>query len=259
MTAPLRDIQQKSVIVTGGARGIGRAIALRFLQCGAHVVIADVDESGVATARELSEDGYASKVHFVRCDVSKRSDIEALVAETTGHFGTVDVLVNNAGIFPRCDMLQMDEAFWDHVLDVNLKGTFMLCQTVVPSMIERSSGAIINIGSNHANAGEPATLAYAVSKGGIVTLTRNLAKALAQHRIRVNCVQPGWIASEGEMARWKTAGMDEANITAHMSRMGLGRMQTGEDIADAVLFMASDMSRQITGQVLVVDGGNSVR
>ncbi|AZN40358.1 SDR family NAD(P)-dependent oxidoreductase [Paenibacillus albus] len=259
MIAPLSDIQQKTVIVTGGAKGIGRAIALRFLQCGARVVIADVDESGAATVGELSEEGYASQLYFVRCDVSKRSEVEALVAESIRQFGPVDVLVNNAGIFPRCEMLQMDEAFWDHVMDVNLKGTYMLCQAVVPGMIERSRGVIINIGSGHANAGEPATLAYAVSKGGIVTLTRNLAKALAQHRIRVNCVQPGWIASEGEVARWKEAGMEEANITAHMSRMGLGRMQTGEDIADAVLFMASDMSRQITGQVLVVDGGNSVR
>ncbi|REE93132.1 3-oxoacyl-[acyl-carrier protein] reductase/2-hydroxycyclohexanecarboxyl-CoA dehydrogenase [Paenibacillus taihuensis] len=259
MTAPLTDIQQKTVIVTGGARGIGRAIALKFLQCGARVVIADVEEIGAATARELGEEGYAAQIYFVRCDISLRSDVEALVAETVRLFGPVDILVNNAGIFPRSDMLQMDEAFWDHVLDVNLKGTFMMCQTVVPGMIDRSSGAIINIGSNHANAGEAATLAYAVSKGGLVTLTRNLAKSLAQHRIRVNCVQPGWIASEGEVARWKSVGMDEANIAATMSRFGLGRLQTGEDIADAVLFMASNMSSQITGQTLVVDGGSSVR
>lgn len=259
MTMPLDDIRQKTVIVTGGARGIGRSIACRFLQCGARVVIADVEERGATTAQELVQEGCEAQVYFVPCDVSKRRDVEALVAETVRLFGPVDILVNNAGIFPRSDMLHMDEAFWDHVLDVNLKGALMMCQNVVPSMIERRTGAIVNIGSNHANAGEPATLAYAVSKGGLVTMTRNLAKSLAQHRIRVNCVQPGWIASEGEVARWRAEGMDEAKIAEFMSRYGLGRLQTGEDIADAVLFMASNMSSQITGQTLVVDGGSSVR
>ncbi|RAP76782.1 SDR family NAD(P)-dependent oxidoreductase [Paenibacillus montanisoli] len=253
MTAPLIAFDGRTVVVTGAAKGIGRAIAMRFLQCGARVVIADSDEGGLDTAKRLAEREGHARVHFIRCDVSKRSEIEALVDGTARHFGAVDVLVNNAGIFPRADLLQTDEAFWDNVLGINLKGAYLLCQAVVPAMMERGGGVIVNIGSNHAAAGEPATMAYAVSKGGIVTLTKNLAKALAKHNIRVNCVQPGWVASEGEVARWKANGMDEEQIAALSARV-----QTGEDIADAVVFLASGMSKQIIGQVLVVDGGASV-
>ncbi|SFS87466.1 SDR family NAD(P)-dependent oxidoreductase [Paenibacillus sp. BC26] len=253
MTAPLITFEGKTVVVTGGARGIGRAIAKRFLECGAKVIIADHDESGAETAIQLADRG--NEVHFIRCDVSKLSEVQSLVAESVQRFGgAIDVLVNNAGIFPRADLLNTDEAFWDNVLGINLKGAYMLCQAVVPGMIERNSGVIINIGSNHATAGEPATMAYAVSKGGIVTLTRNLAKAFVKHGIRVNCVQPGWVASEGEVARWKANGMDEEQMTALAARL-----QTGEDIADAVLFMASGMSKQINGQVLIVDGGITLK
>ncbi|WP_308638781.1 SDR family NAD(P)-dependent oxidoreductase [Paenibacillus silvisoli] len=255
MTALALALDGQTVVVTGAAKGIGRAIARRFLDFGASVVVADADEGGRETAKQLAseEEGFAARVHFIRCDVSKRSEVEALIAETAEHFGAVDVLVNNAGIFPRADLFRTDDAFWDNVMGINLKGAYMLCQAVVPAMIERSSGVIVNIGSGHAGSGEPDTMAYAVSKGGIVTLTKNLAKSLAKHNIRVNCVQPGWVASEGEVARWRANGMDEEQIEAMSARV-----QTGEDIADAVVFLASGMSRQIIGHVLVVDGGASL-
>jgi NAD(P)-dependent dehydrogenase (short-subunit alcohol dehydrogenase family) len=251
------NFEQKTVVVTGGAKGIGYAIVEQFLRYGARVVIADMDESGNEAATRLVEAGYEAK--FVGCNVLKLVQIKHLIDLVEREFGGVDVLVNNAGIFPRADLLHTDEAFWERVLGINLKGTYLMCQAAVPGMIKRGVGSIVNIGSLHARRGEEATMAYAVSKGGIVTLTRNLAHALAKHRIRVNCVQPGWVSSEGELARLKASGMDDKAIEEYSSRMPLGRMQTGHDIACSVTFLASDLAVQVTGQILTVDGGASLR
>ncbi|MFC5653716.1 SDR family NAD(P)-dependent oxidoreductase [Paenibacillus solisilvae] len=251
------NLERRTVVVTGGAKGIGRAIAEQFMRFGSRVIIADVDEDGEACAAKWAKSGY--EVRFVSCDVSDSAQVKILIHTAEQEFGGVDVLVNNAGIFPRADLLGTDEAFWDNVLGINLKGAYLMSQAVVPGMIRQGGGNIINIGSLHATTGEDVTMAYAVSKGGIVTLTRNLARALAKHRIRVNCVQPGWVASDGELARLQSSGMDQEAIKTHSSRMPLGRMQTGEDIARSVAFMASDLATQITGQILGVDGGASLR
>ncbi|MBM7565564.1 SDR family NAD(P)-dependent oxidoreductase [Paenibacillus sacheonensis] len=251
-------IAGRLVIVTGGSQGIGRAIVERFAQFGARVVIADVDEAGSETARQLCEEGH--EAHFVRCDVSSYDDIQALASEVQAKHGTVHTLVNNAGIFPRADLLHTDEAFWERLMGINLKGAYLMCQAFVPGMIEQGVGSIVNIGSTHARSGDPAAMAYAVSKGGLITLTRNLAKGFAKHGIRVNCVQPGWVASEGETSRLRDAGVDPDKLFADVSaRMPMGRIQTGQDIADSVIFMASSLSLQVTGQVLTVDGGSSLR
>ena len=248
----------KTMLVTGGAKGIGRAIAERFSQHGARVVIADVDEGGAALARQLAEAG--GEAHYMRCDVSDFRQIEAMAAEVRTKLGGVHVLVNNAGIFPRADLMGTDEAFWERIMGINLKGAYLMCQAFVPRMIEQGGGSIVNIGSTHARSGDPAAMAYAVSKGSIVTLTRNLAKGFAKHGIRVNCVQPGWVASEGETSRLRASGVDPDKMFAEVSaRLPMGRIQTGEDIADSVLFMASSLSSQVTGQVLTVDGGTGLR
>ncbi|UVI33259.1 SDR family NAD(P)-dependent oxidoreductase [Paenibacillus spongiae] len=247
----------RTVVVTGGSKGIGRAIVKQFVQFGARAVIADVNEDGEEDAAQWVKAGY--DVRFFRCDVSVAEQAKLAIEETERAFGGVDVLVNNAGIFPRADLLGTDEAFWNKVLGINLKGAYLMSQAAVSGMIRRGGGNIVNIGSLHAATGEEVTMAYAVSKGGIVTLTRNLARGLAKHRIRVNCVQPGWVSSDGELARLKSNGMDDETIRSHGSRMPLGRMQTGEDIARSVAFMASDLAGQITGQILTVDGGASLR
>lgn len=252
------DVTGKTVLVTGGSQGIGRAIVEKFVQFGARAVIADVDDAGAETARQLCEAGHEAV--FIRCDVSSFEDVQALAAEAKARFGVVDALVNNAGIFPRADLLQTDEAFWERIMDINLKGAYLTAQAFVPGMIEQGGGSIVNIGSTHSRSGDPSAMAYAVSKGGLMTLTRNLAKGLAKHGIRVNCVQPGWVASEGETSRIRATGVDPGQLFAEVSaRLPMGRIQTGEDIAGSVLFMASPLSLHVTGQVLTVDGGSSLR
>lgn len=243
----------KTVLVTGAAKGIGAAIAEQFLLSGANVVIADVDEQGEDVAAAWRREGLPAQ--FVRCDVSKSAEVERMVSFAETSFGGLDILVNNAGIFPRADLFQTDEAFWDLVMGVNLKGAYLTCQAAVPGMIRRGGGNIVNIGSLHARRGSPDTLAYAISKGGLVTLTLNLAGSLAKQRIRVNCIHPGWVASDGEMARLASEGEDEKSLEKASQRMPMGRMQNGKDIASAVLFITSEQAGQITGQQLTVDGG----
>jgi NAD(P)-dependent dehydrogenase (short-subunit alcohol dehydrogenase family) len=252
------DYAGRTAVVTGAAQGIGAAIAGRFLQLGAQaVVIADMDERGAATAAKWRQEGYDAR--FIRCDVSDGADVRRLIEVAEKELGGIDVLVNNAGIFPHAGLLEMEEAFWDRVMGVNLKGAYLLCQAVVPGMMARGGGSIVNIGSLHAAKGGPDMLAYAVSKAGIVTLTRNLAASLARHRIRVNCVHPGWVASEGEIARLQAEGEAVDTLERAIAHMPMGRMQTGADIAATVAFVASAWADQITGQQLTVDGGLSLK
>jgi NAD(P)-dependent dehydrogenase (short-subunit alcohol dehydrogenase family) len=252
------DYTGRTAVVTGAAQGIGAAIAGRFLQLGAQaVVIADMDEKGETLAAKWRKEGYDAR--FVRCDVSDGRDVKRLAEAAEKQLGGIDVLVNNAGIFPHAGLLEMGEAFWDRVMGVNLKGAYLLCQAIVPGMIARGGGSIVNIGSLHAGKGAPDMLAYAVSKAGIVTLTRNLAASLARHRIRVNCVHPGWVASDGEIARLQAAGEAGDALEQAIAHMPMGRMQTGDDIAATVAFIASAWADQITGQQLTVDGGLSLR
>ncbi|CAG7658060.1 SDR family NAD(P)-dependent oxidoreductase [Paenibacillus allorhizosphaerae] len=253
-------LSHKTVIVTGGSKGIGAGIVEQFVKLGgARVAIADVDPQGEELADRWRKDGH--EVRFYTCDVSRAADIERMIATVESDFGGVNVLVNNAGIFPRGDLQNTDEALWDRVIGINLKGAFLMSQAAVPAMIKQGTGgSIINIGSLHSAKGEDNTLAYAVSKGGLITMTRNLAHALAKHKIRVNCVHPGWVASEGEVERWEGLGDSELErIQRSAQSLPLGRMQTGTDIANAAVFLASELADQITGQMLAVDGGLSIR
>ena len=243
-------------IVTGGAQGIGEACIRRFARENAKVVIADIDDArGAALAAELG--GL-----FVHCDVGKKAQVDALVAETVAAHGRIDVLVNNAGIFKAADFLDVTEADFDAVLRINLKGSFLVGQAVARVMSKAeartgisgsaSRGSIINMSSVNAVLTIPTIASYNVSKGGINQLTRVMALALADKGIRVNAVAPGTIATELAAKAVLTSEEAKARI---MSRTPMKRLGQPSEIADTVAFLASDAASYTTGEIVVVDGG----
>jgi 3-oxoacyl-[acyl-carrier protein] reductase len=243
--APLED---RVALVTGGARGIGRAIGLRLAQEGAKVAIVDLAETGAATAREIAE-ATGRATTFARADVSKEGEAKAAVAAVEEALGPVDILVNNAGITRDGLVLMMTEADWDAVLAVNLKGAFVMSKAVLRGMIKRRRGSIISISSVVGRRGNAGQVNYAAAKAGLIGLTKSLAREVASRNIRVNAVAPGYIETE------MTAALDEKARNALISQIPLGRIGTPEQVADAVAFLAGESASFITGAVLAVDGG----
>lgn len=237
-SAPRFDVDTRVAVVTGAARGIGRAIAARFAAAGAQVVIADRDRDvSTSTARDIGADAIVT-------DVAEPRAIADLFADVDRRYGRVDVLVNNAGISAMMPLERLDVATWDHVLAVNLRAAMLCAQAAVPLM-QRSpaGGTMINIASTRALMSEPGNEAYAASKGGLLALTHALANSLGP-RIRVNAILPGWIDTRGEPLRPE----DHAQHPA-------GRVGQPDDIAAACLFLASPAASFITGQQIVIDGG----
>ena len=247
-------LDNKVAIVTGGAKGIGYAIARRFLEEGARVVIADVDD--VAGPRAAAELGVFGKVRYVECDVGERLDVRNMVAATIDAFGDIDVLVNDAAILVKADFLDLDPADFDRVLRVNLKGAFLCGQAVARHMVERvkaggAPGAIINLTSVNAVFAIPDQVPYSVSKGGLNQLTRVMALSLARYGIRVNAIGPGSIATE----MLESVMTDPAVRQTILSRTPLGRIGEPREIAAIAAFLASDEASYITGQTIYADGG----
>ncbi|MHA1569163.1 MAG: SDR family NAD(P)-dependent oxidoreductase [Alphaproteobacteria bacterium] len=243
-------LQDRIAIVTGAARGIGRAIAKAYVREGAKVVLADIDaELGAEAAVEVSRGGEAT---FVACDVGDRAQVENLMAETIDMYGGIDVLVNNAGIIHGEELLDLSEDDFDRVLRVNLKGPFLAGQAAARQMVARGrGGAIVNMSSVNAILAIGNQIPYSISKGGVMQLTRVMSIALAEHNIRVNAIGPGTIDTD----MGKTVMQDEAARRTIMSRTPLGRIGKVEEIAAVALFLASDESSYITGQTIYVDGG----
>jgi NAD(P)-dependent dehydrogenase (short-subunit alcohol dehydrogenase family) len=240
----------KVALVTGAQQGIGKAIALAYGREGASVVINYVD--GRAAADEIASriSALEHKAVVVAGDVSKAADVARLM-EAGRTLGGIDVLVNNAGIFPRVDFLQMTETQWDEVLDVNLKGTFLCTQAAAREMVERGrGGAVINLASGAAFRSSPRGVHYVASKAGIVGVTRAAALELAPHRVRVNAIAPG--LTDTAQPRY---GMSEEELQAAGRQVPLGRIGTPEDVAELAVFLASEESRHITGQTIHVNGG----
>ncbi|MFP8833343.1 SDR family NAD(P)-dependent oxidoreductase [Hydrogenophaga sp. XSHU_21] len=239
--------QGRTVLVTGGAQGIGAACARRFAQEGANVVIADLNrEAGEALARELP-------CLFVPCDVGDKVQVDALVARTLAAHDRIDVLVNNAGIFKAADFLDITEADFDAVLRVNLKGAFLVAQAVARAMVERGTrGAIVHMSSVNGVMAIPTIASYNVSKGGINQLTRAMALALADHGIRVNAVAPGTIATE--LAAKAVLTSDDAKRRI-LGRTPMKRLGEPGEVADVVAWLASDAASYVTGEIVTVDGG----
>jgi len=249
------DFKDKVAVVTGSSRGIGRAIALALAREGCALTIVYQNRRDQAEEVVKSIEEMGGKAIAVRCDVSKRGEVEAMFKATIDAFGKVDILVNSAGIAIRGTLLETTDEVWDKQLAVNLKGVFLCSQIAARYMVERKYGKIVNISSNSgfgiAMDGETA---YAASKAGVICLTKTSAYELGKYNINVNCIAPG--AIETDMLRGNRSDEEyEKLLEGRRNRASLGITGTPEDIANAVLFFASDKSRFITGKTLLVDGG----
>jgi len=245
----------KAALVTGGGSGIGLATALAFLREGARVTISDVsDERGREAVSAAAAGGFEAR--FVRGDVSREADARRMVDETVRGLGRIDVLFNNAGILIEKPVHELSEEEWDRILGINLKGVFLVSKHAVPYMMRQRGGAIVNTGSVNSIVGDLGDPAYCASKGGVALLTKAMALDYAPHGIRVNAVCPGWVETRMFQQEAATRGV---SVDAYRLYAGaqhpLGRVGRPEDIANAVVFLASDDSSYMTGSLLVVDGG----
>ncbi len=243
----------KVIVITGAAQGIGRASAVRFLSEGAKVVLADVNAERLeATAREI---GAPDTVLAVVTDVARKDQVDALIAKAVAQFGRIDVMVNNAGIAPVMEFLDITEEVYDRVLEVNLKGAFLGTQAAARAMIAQGrGGVIINMSSINSGLANPNVATYAISKGGMNQVTSTAAVAFAPHGIRVCGVGPGTIATE----IIKGAFTERAGMHAILARTPLGRLGEPDEIAGVVAFLASDDASYITGETIYPDGGRRI-
>jgi NAD(P)-dependent dehydrogenase (short-subunit alcohol dehydrogenase family) len=246
-----KQLAGKVALVTGAQQGIGRGIAISFAKAGADVAIDWLDNEDAAREVANAVVACGRRAVTIQADMAKLSDVQGMVAAVVAEFGGIDILVNNAGVFPRVPFLEMQEADWDYVHDVNLKGAVFCAQAAAKAMVAAGrAGAIINITSGAAFRGSPNGVHYVASKGGVVSMTRQMALELAPHRIRVNSIAPG--LTDTEQPRY---GSSEEEIAQMAAANPLGRIAQPEDIADAAVFLASDASRFITGHALHVNGG----
>jgi len=245
------DFSGRVAVVTGAANGIGAACARLFAASGAAVALWDVDGSAAQSlAAELADAG--ARAQGFACNVARSAEVAAALAGTLAAFGRVDTLVNNAGIFRAADFLAIAEADWDAVIDVNLKGAFLVGQAVAREMVKTGGGAIVNMSSVNGITAIASIASYNASKGGIDQLTRAMALALADRGVRVNAVAPGTIATE--LARKAVLGSADAAARI-MSRTPLRRLGTPDEVAAVCAFLASDAASYMTGEVVYVDGG----
>jgi 3-oxoacyl-[acyl-carrier protein] reductase len=245
VTAHSIDLSGKTAFVTGSTRGIGLAIANTLYAAGAKVAVVGRD---AARAREVAA-AMGSRAFGVACDVAQEDQVISAVAAAEAALGAVDVLVNNAGLTRDNILLRLNEQDWDAVLDANLKGAFHTTRAVIKGMMKRRAGRIINMSSIVGLTGNKGQANYAASKAGLIGFTKSVAKEYASRNILVNCIAPGFIDTD------MTASLPDAARATLLEQIALGRLGRPEDVAGAVLFLASDLAGYITGQVLVVDGG----
>lgn len=242
----------KTAVVTGGSRGIGRAICLELARGGANVMLCYAGNEEAALDTVAACEALGAKAAAMRCDVSKTDEVKALVDAALQQFGAVHILVNNAGITRDGLLMTMKEDAWDQVLDTNLKGAFLTMKAVARTMMKQRYGRIVNLSSVvglHGNAGQ---VNYAASKAGVIGMTKSLAKELASRGVTVNAVAPGFIDTD------MTAALPQAARDALLPTIPTQRLGAAEEVAQAVAFLASDQAAYITGQVLAVDGGMSM-
>jgi 3-oxoacyl-[acyl-carrier protein] reductase len=239
------DFKDRIVIVTGAARGIGRVIAEKFVRLGAVVVVNDLEQEAVdRVAKELG-----GQTVGIRADVTKAVEVKDLFDKTLEHFGRIDILVNNAGVTRDGLLVRMDEKDWDMVLDINLKGAFLMTRAAAKYMMKQRSGRIVNISSVVGLVGNAGQANYSASKAGLIGLTKSTARELGLRGVTVNAIAPGFIETD------MTRSLPEKARENLISQIILSRLGTPDDVASTVLFLASDDASYITGQVLAVDGG----
>lgn len=247
-------LTDRVALITGAASGIGRAAARLFAQEGARVVIADLDEAGGRAAAEEIKAAGGSAL-FARTDVAASADAARAVEAAVGAWGRLDILYNNAAPTRLCNerdraVHELDEAVWDTMLDVALKGVFLMAKHALPVMMRQRRGVILNTSSVDALMAEPGIDSYSAAKGGVIALTRGMAANYARHGIRVNCLSPGYVVTECQLGWYENPAARRAAEALHLTRLG-----RAEDIAEAALFLASDKAAFITGSNLVIDGG----
>lgn len=248
-------LQDKVALVTGGSRGLGRAICLRFAKEGAKVAVNYRKEQGEAeqVVRMIRDAG--GQAFAIQADVSKSADVERMVQATVDAFGGMDILVNNAGISFYRKLLDHSEADWDHVLGVNLKSIFLCCKFALPHLQKRNGGVVINVGSCHAFATQPDCTSYAASKAGMIGFNRSLALEMAPYRIRVNVLVPGAFWTPMAEAAVARLGPQEEVLPIINAKLPFGRQGEPDEFAEAALFLAADSGSYTTGQVYIIDGG----
>lgn len=246
------SLNGRVALITGGRRGIGRAIALAYEEAGTDIALCDiVIEDGTLKSVAQEIESLGRKVIIQKTDTSKKKDVELLVEKVIKELGTIDILVNNAGIIIRSPILEMDERDWDRLFEVDLKGYFLCAQAVGKRMIQRRKGVIINIASQFAFKVSPAMGPYAIVKAGVVMLTRALAQELGPYGIRTNAIAPSMVRTEFSYQSWN----DPENLKRIEASIPIGRIAETDDLIGAALLLASEAGQYITGHTLVVDGG----
>jgi len=248
----MKNLKGKVVLITGASRGIGAAAAIRFAEAGSDVVVNyfkhEADAAGVVErVRSLG-----SRALAIRADVSRFDDVRELFRRATEEFGRIDVVVANAGIWTGGAIDELDESAWQETIDVNLKGVFACCHFAAKHMKQQRSGSIITVSSTAGQRGEANHSHYAASKGGIISLTKSVASELGPFGINVNCVAPGWVDTDMSAEPLRRS----REIEKIVAGIPLRRVASADDVAGPILFLASDLARHITGEVLNVNGGS---
>ncbi|MHA2224425.1 MAG: SDR family NAD(P)-dependent oxidoreductase [Candidatus Hodarchaeales archaeon] len=253
-TLELLSLEGKVAIITGAASGIGLATSNLFSKLGASIALIDINESrGINAAAQILETG--GKAKFFCCNITSDDECKQSIEEIKKEFGKIDILFNNAGVIKRKNIVELNEKDWDTIIDINLKGIYLMSRHVIPIMIEAKGGSIINTGSGWGLKGGPSALAYCASKGGVVNMTRAMAIDHGKQGIRVNCVCPGDIDTPMLRGEAQQLGIAEEKFMREAADRPINRVGNPLDVAYAVLFLASDLSSWVTGTNIVIDGG----